>query len=907
MTPVTVLAGDLTRVPCGLPWVRDLAAHGSARAVVTEHETLTYAQLAGRVDDVADSLGTTRRLVLVEGANHLESLIGYLGALAGGHVVLLVPSDSEPARETLRAAYDPDVVIGAGGAIDVVREGSTHELHPELALLLSTSGSTGSPKLVRLSWDNLAANADQIATYLNIRETDCAATSLPLHYCYGLSVVHSHLSRGASIALTDLSVVDECFWTLFRAAGATTLAGVPYTFELLERVGFGSMDLPSLRYVTQAGGRLDPERVRHWAEVGQGRGWDLFVMYGQTEATARMAYLPPRLALEEPSSIGVPVPGGSLEVVDGELLYSGPNVMLGYADSPADLALPRTVERLRTGDLGRRTEAGLYEVTGRSSRFTKVLGHRIDLDDVERGLRRGGHDVRCAGREGLLAVAVAVGEGGPGSVDHGALRRSAARLSGAPTSAIAVVAVPEQPVRPNGKTDYAAVLTLVEEVRDRSDGSDAARTATVAALYSAALGRSDVAPSSTFVSLGGDSLSYVEVSIRLEQLLGTLPPSWHVTPVAELDEAAARHAPRSGSGSRASGARPGWRLGWRRPAVTHRTVETNVWLRALAIVLIVGTHADVFVLQGTAHALLVLVGYNVVRFALASERTRDRLRSLARGATRIVLPTSAVIVPAHLIGGYYETRNLFLANWLLGEERLGPPWRFWFIEALVVALVVAMVLVAVPAFARAERRWPLGLPLALTALAFTLRLPLFPLPGPRMQGSALVVLFLFFLGWSVARAVTRREQWAVTAVAVLSVGTFSGNPARDLLSLAFVLLLIWKPLSRIPAALVPVVQVLAASSLYVYVIHWQVLEHFWGAPIPAFLASLAVGVAYWWVWTTGMDLVRRAVRGPGRRWVSRPPAMHSAAPATVSAGRTPAGASTTTVSIDLSNGLSAHH
>ena len=116
---------------------------------------------------------------------------------------------------------------------------------------------------------------------------------MPLHYCYGLSVVHSHLSRGASIALTDLSVVDECFWTLFREAGATTLAAVPYTFELLERVGFASMDLPMLRYVTQAGGRLEPERVRHWASVGQARGWDLFVMYGQTEGTARLAYLPP--------------------------------------------------------------------------------------------------------------------------------------------------------------------------------------------------------------------------------------------------------------------------------------------------------------------------------------------------------------------------------------------------------------------------------------------------------------------------------------------------------------------------------------------------------------------------------------------------------------------------------------
>ncbi|GAA6526000.1 AMP-binding protein [Intrasporangium sp. DVR] len=860
MLRVTAVVETASRVSSGLPWLRDLADRGQARAVVTQQGTVTYAELARRVDAVAGALGTARRLVLVEGGNQLESLVGYLGALAGGHVVLLVPSESEPARVTMRAAYEPDAVIAADGTITLLRDTSTHELHPDLALLLSTSGSTGSPKLVRLSWENLEANADQIATYLGIRENDCAATTLPLHYCYGLSVVHSHLSRGASIALTDLSVVDECFWQLFRHAGATTLAGVPYTFELLERVGFESMDLPTLRYVTQAGGRLEPDRVRHWARVGRTRGWDLFVMYGATEATARMAYLPPHLTLEHAASIGVPVPGGSFEVVDGELVYSGPNVMLGYAESPADLALPRTIDRLRTGDLGHLTESGLYEVTGRRSRFTKVLGHRIDLDRIEAGLRAGGYDVRCAGREGLLGVAVRESARGARAVDHGAVRRLTSRLSGAPVSAVRVVGVAEHATLSNGKTDYHEVLALVDSsapVDERASGP----ATSVAALYAAALGRADVAASSTFVSLGGDSLSYVEVSIRLEELLGTLPPAWHVTSVEVLQQVATGRSAAVGDaspggpadGGAASSTRPWSR---RRPG---RTVETNVWLRAVAIVLIVGTHADLFALQGTAHALLVLVGFNVVRFALASERARVRVRALARGAARVVLPTVAVIVPAHLVGGYYEPRNLLLANWLLGEERLGPPWRFWFIEALVVALVVAMALVALPAFARAERRWRFGLPLALTAAAFTLRLPLYPLPGPRMQGSALVVLFLFFLGWSIARAGTRREQWIVTAVAVLSVGTFSGNPARDGLSLAFVLLLIWKPLSRIPSWLVPAVQVLAASSLYVYVIHWQVLEHLWGAPIPAFLGSLAVGVGYWWLWTKGAPAARRAL------------------------------------------------
>ena len=274
-----------------------------------------------------------------------------------------------------------------------------------------------------------------------------------------------------------------------------------------------------------------------------------------------------------------------------------------------------------------------------------------------------------------------------------------------------------------------------------------------------------------------------------------------------------------------------------------------MWLRALAILLIVGTHADLFSLQGTAHALLVLVGFNVARFALAAPESAARLRALGRGVARIVVPTLAVIVPAHFVWGDYQTRNLFLLNWAFGEQRLGPPWRFWFIEALVFALLVAIVLTAVPAVARLEKRWPFGLPVALTLAAFTLRLPLFELPVPRMQGSALVVLFLFFLGWAIARVSTLRHRWWVTVAAVLLVGTFSGNPARDALSLAFVLALVWKPTTRLPAWLVPAVQVLAASSLYVYVIHWQVLEQLWGRPVLAFTGSMVVGVAYWLLWT----------------------------------------------------------
>jgi hypothetical protein len=241
-----------------------------------------------------------------------------------------------------------------------------------------------------------------------------------------------------------------------------------------------------------------------------------------------------------------------------------------------------------------------------------------------------------------------------------------------------------------------------------------------------------------------------------------------------------------------------------------------------------------------------------------------------------------VIAGAHALGGYYETRNLLLANWILGEERLGPPWRFWFVEALVVALLVSAALCAVPAFHRLERRYPFGVPLALTIGAFVaFRLPWLPLPVPRMHGSALVVLHLFLLGWTLARigtdsdrAESRRRLLTVLVLAM--VGTFSFNPARDGLTIAVILVAMWRPVSRVPAALVPAIQVLAAASLYIYVIHWQALEVLRWNPALAFPGSLALGVAYWWSWTRLPALARRRLRLPrtGVRAAISTPGIH---------------------------------
>ncbi len=468
--------------PATLPagFATGLAHHGERSALVTEDgRTLTYAALARKVDAVAERLGPQRRLVLVAASNTVETVTTYLAALAGGHVALLA-GHAPDQLATLVEAYDPDVVAGTAaghdgdgsGSLTERRPGSAHDLHPDLALLLSTSGSTGSPKLVRLSHANLQSNAEAIAAALDIRATDRAATTLPLHYCYGLSVLNSHLQQGASLLVTGLSVVDPCFWEAFRRHEATTLAGVPHTFELLERVGFERMDLPSLRSVTQAGGRMAPERVRGLAALGRERGWRLHVMYGQTEATARMACLPPSLAEEHPASIGIPVPGGSFTLQpadgltgpdEGELVYSGPNVMMGYAGSPADLARGHEVDRLQTGDLARRTPEGLYEVVGRRSRFAKVVGLRIDLELVERHLAERDVEAFCAdGGDALVVLS-------PSPLDGRTVARDLAQRYGIPVGAVHVLGSTEPPRLPSGKPDYRAIAGLAPDAT-RSPG-----------------------------------------------------------------------------------------------------------------------------------------------------------------------------------------------------------------------------------------------------------------------------------------------------------------------------------------------------------------------------------------------------------------------------------------------------
>ncbi|MBT2594149.1 AMP-binding protein [Arthrobacter sp. ISL-72] len=832
----------------GVAFASDLAAHGDRTAVLTGGRAVSYRELAQRVDDFAARLGTARRLALLAADNSLESLVAYLGALVAGHPLILAPAENDSAVRSLVAAYDPDVIVrpGPSGAeLQELRPVSRHELHPDLALLLSTSGSTGSPKLVRLSQANLQSNAASIAEYLSISSADRAMTTLPMYYCYGLSVINSHLLQGAGLVLTSLSVVDDCFWQLFSDSGATSFAGVPYTFELLDRAGFSGKDLPGLRYITQAGGRLDPATVTRYAAQGRRDGWELYVMYGQTEATARMAYLPPSLAAAYPTTIGVPVPGGDFRIdpvpglEDGELVYTGPNVMLGYAERPADLAAGRTVDELRTGDLARRHRNGLYEVVGRRSRFVKIVGLRIDLGQVEKNLAGLGVTAACAGTDRQLVVAVT------GNHEPGLLAKLLAREFGLPRDAVEVHSVEQLPRLGTGKTDYQAVLALGAAAKSfaaagpKTDGDG---PADVRRIFADALERDDIGDDDTFVSLGGDSLSYVAASVRLEKALGgRLPSNWHVTPVRDL-----------------MGRQPE-----RRRTRLLAPLDTSIVLRAVAIVVIISTHVELIQWPGTAHILMALAGYNFARFQLGGERI-PRLRRQLRSLARVVIPTVAFIGAVMLFSDRinYTPANLVLLNTMIGPANWTDAWHFWFVEVLVYVLVGMIALLAIPWADRAEKRFPLVFPVALFGAGLLARYGLLGVDILHTRP----VLWLFALGWAFARARTVPQRLVLSALTAATLPGYFDNPWREATIVAGILLLAWLPAIPLPAILHRLVGVLASASLYAYVTHWAVFQDVREIDkMLAVAASLAVGVVYWAVSVRAMGAAERLCRKILRR------------------------------------------
>jgi acyl-CoA synthetase (AMP-forming)/AMP-acid ligase II len=412
----------------------DLERHGQAVALTAgDGESLSYESAAALADSFSSHLAC-RGLVFILAGNSIASVVGYLGCLRSRSPVALLAynlhfnlllkllNSYRPNYIWLpadRACQLPDItpLFVFDGYVLLLYCPEMLTAYKDLALLMTTSGSTGSAKFVRLSYRNISANTASIVEYLTIRGDNKAITTLPMHYVYGLSVINSHLYAGACIVLTDASLMEKRFWEQVKEQRVTSLSGVPYTYELLKRLHWERMELPDLKVMTQAGGKLSAVLVAEFASHCRQKGMRFYVMYGAAEATARMAYLPWQLALEKPDSIGVPIPGGELWIEDesgnaitrsgvaGELFYRGSNVSLGYARRREDLTLGD--ERggvLATGDLAQRDADGAYSIVGRKSRFVKLFGNRVNLEEVEHHLRGAGIDCACAGDDALLRI-----------------------------------------------------------------------------------------------------------------------------------------------------------------------------------------------------------------------------------------------------------------------------------------------------------------------------------------------------------------------------------------------------------------------------------------------------------------------------------------------------------------------
>ena len=394
--------------------------------------TLKYAEIA-QLSQHITSLVSQRALCFLLVENNIGGIAWTMSMLDSRQLVPLILNvkTEEALLQQLLATYQPTYICAPesfsiegtfvdqqyGYLLTKVSE-DICPLYEDLSHLLPTSGSTGSPKLVRHKYDNIGAAGLNISTFFELKETDRPLMVLPLYYTMGLSMVFSHLRVGATILITGLSMTDINFWKFLKEQQATSFTGVPYSFQILNLMRFFRMELPHLELLTQGGGKMPTDLNIKFAEYCRDKGKRWIATYGQSECTARMAYLPAKWALDKVGSIGIAVPNGELSLIDtdgnpittphteGEMCYCGKNVTMGYARQQSDLALGD--ERngfIRTGDLAYFDEDGCYYIVGRMGRFLKLFGMRVGLDECEQIVQTDcGIECACVGTDEKMIV-----------------------------------------------------------------------------------------------------------------------------------------------------------------------------------------------------------------------------------------------------------------------------------------------------------------------------------------------------------------------------------------------------------------------------------------------------------------------------------------------------------------------
>ena len=406
----------------------NINSYGDNVALILQNgDHVTYTELFALTSDFASHLCEHSLLLIITQTSH-EPIIAYIAAIMNDVTVMFVDiKTSNDDIDALAQKYCPDFIFAPHEWFDeklhlynatnstmdnylLVRQAEKRglKINPTLAILLPTSGSLGSAKFVRLSHENLKSNTDAIISYLNIKHTDRSITTMPIGYSFMLSIINSHMIAGASIVICNNSVVEKEFWSKARDNKITSISGVPVLFQILVRMGLEKMAIPTLRQLTQAGGKLSNSLASKVIAFASENGAEFITMYGQTEASPRMSYLDWQYAEKKIGSIGKPILQTQMwlesedgEIVNtpdrqGEIIFSGTNVCLGYADGAADLSRgDDNLGILRTGDLATCDADGFYFVTGRLKRIAKIDGFRINLDDLDERVRAAGVEVAC--------------------------------------------------------------------------------------------------------------------------------------------------------------------------------------------------------------------------------------------------------------------------------------------------------------------------------------------------------------------------------------------------------------------------------------------------------------------------------------------------------------------------------
>lgn len=396
------------------------------------NQVVTYGELINFTSEFRQWIDH-RCVIFILCENSIGAVSGFISSIENRIVPLLLSHDIDEVQlrsfidlyspeylwvpSRLKSNFQYTIVAEKYGYSLLKTENKTYELYDELSMLLATSGSTGSPKLVRHSYKNIDATASNVAESFDLKEDEIAMISLPVNFTQGLSTVTSNLYVGGTILLTTATLVQKEFWNLIKEREATSFTGVPYSYDILHKLRFTRMKLPKLRLINEGGGRLTDEMFNELSVYALNNGKKFIASYGSTETTSRMAYLKPELAIKKCGSIGNAIANGKIKIYDGEILietpntvgeivYYGPNVTLGYAVCKEDLQKGDEHNGVyRTGDMGYFDEDNCIFVVGRQKRFLKIFGYRIGLDETERMLKiEFGPEIACVGTDKKMII-----------------------------------------------------------------------------------------------------------------------------------------------------------------------------------------------------------------------------------------------------------------------------------------------------------------------------------------------------------------------------------------------------------------------------------------------------------------------------------------------------------------------